>query len=115
MSDPVQDWYEKEEEKGLGKNYFTIKGIIGRNIDTVHDHELFLSQVKKEAKEYKVPLRQVMGIIRIAMTGKIKGLPLWKVLYLLEAEKIVERFNDFYAWLKPGWRLSKERFEAAIK
>ena len=82
----------KEIEKEIGKEKTKIAlELFKNNIKHIEDHDVFLDNIKKEAKEKELKIKEVFSPLRYLLTGTFRGLGMHDILEMLDKEQIIER------------------------
>ncbi len=77
-------------------HHVALRTIITDAIDTVAHPERFVEQIKVDAKQQNIPLKELFSVIRIALTGQPRGLGIHVILDVLGAQESARRLSAHF-------------------
>ncbi len=67
--------------------------LISNNLSNINDHDAFVNNLKKAAKEKNIPLKELFWFVRLALIGKTHGPSIHDLLAMLGSDEAKKRLE----------------------
>ncbi|MBU4269839.1 glutamate--tRNA ligase [Candidatus Dependentiae bacterium] len=83
---------EIKKQFGDDKTKFILK-IINKHCDVCEKTEIFLQNIKADAKDYELSMKEIFGTVRYLLTGKFNGVSVHDLFEILPDKEIASRLK----------------------